>query len=162
MLALSFLVVLQVFSLPGDIADDVRRPPESAHLLWPMLAVAEPEVLCFQVVIVCTWRPLGTVKRDRICSDASLAWVTRIVWSFVAGWLLFASLAAYLTAVISVTPGQRVPGIPLMLFGMVRPGAVLVLLVVVLRLSSARRRRCAPTWRRSFDADRGADRWGVG
>ncbi|MFD3443818.1 DUF2975 domain-containing protein [Microbacteriaceae bacterium 4G12] len=129
----AFLVLMQVMSIPGDISHDVRETPEAAHLLWPILVVAELELLCAQVVIVCTWKLLTMVKRDSIFSDASLGWVNGIVWSFVAGWLLLAGIAAYLTAVIYVTPEIRDPGIPLVLFGMVLFGAVLVLLMVVLR-----------------------------
>lgn len=132
-LAFAFLLLLQVLSLPGDTADDVRNAPEAAHLLWPMLVVAELVVLCFQVVNVCTWRLLTMVEKDRIFSHASLAWVDRIVWSFVTAWSLFAGLAIYLTAFIYFTPRLRDPGMPIMLFGIALIGAVLVLLVVVLR-----------------------------
>ncbi|WP_210480429.1 DUF2975 domain-containing protein [Naasia sp. SYSU D00948] len=132
-LAFVFLVVMQVFSVPGDIGHDLQQAPEAAHLLVPMLVVTELEILCFQVVIVCTWRLLTMVKRDRIFSEASLVWVNVIVWTFVAAWLLLLGLAGYLTAVIYVTPELRDPGIPIVLFGMVLLGAVFVLLVAVLR-----------------------------
>ena len=132
-LAFAFLLMLQVLSLPGDIVDDVQKSPEAAHLLWPMLVVAELVVLCFQVINVCTWKLLTMVKKDRIFSQASLAWVDRIVWSFVAAWVLFAGLATYLTTFIYFTPRLRDPGVPIMLFGIVLIGAVLVLLVSVLR-----------------------------
>lgn len=133
LLAFAFLLLLQILSLPGDIAHDVRQSPEAAHLLWPMLIVAELVVLCFQIVNVCTWKLLTLVKSDRIFSPASLAWVDRIVWSFVAAWVFFAGLAIYLTATIYLTPALRDPGIPIMLFGIGLLGAVLVLLIIVLR-----------------------------
>jgi Protein of unknown function (DUF2975) len=129
----AFLIVMQVFSLPGDIVHDVQQAPEAAHLLWPILAVQELEILCFQVVIVCTWKLLTMVQKDRIFSEASLSWVNGIVWSFVAGWLILLSLAVYLTAFIYFTPELRDPGIPIVLFGMVLIGAVLVLLMVIMR-----------------------------
>jgi hypothetical protein len=129
----AFLIVMQVMSLPGDIAHDVQESPGAAHLLWPVLVVQELEVLCFQVVIVCTWKLLTMVQKDRIFSEASLAWVNGIVWSFVAGWLLLLGLSIYLTGFIHFTPEIRDPGIPLALFGMVLIGAVLVLLMVILR-----------------------------
>lgn len=128
-----FLIVLQVFSLPGDIADDVRKAPEAAHLLWPILAAQELGILCFQVVIVCTWKLLTMVQKDRIFSDESLRWVNGIVWAFIAGWAVLMGIATYLTAVIYFTPEIRDPGIPIVLFGMVLCGAVLVLLMVILR-----------------------------
>jgi hypothetical protein len=129
----AFLVLMQVMSVPGDILHDVQESPDAAHLLWPMLIVAELELLCAQVVIVCTWKLLTMVKRDSIFSDASLAWVNGIVRAFAAGWLLLLGLAVYLTAVIYFTPELRDPGIPVLLFGMVLFGAVLVLLMLVLR-----------------------------
>ena len=129
----AFLVVMQVMSLPGDVVHDVQQAPEAAHLLWPILVVAELGVLCVQVVIVCTWRLLTMVQKDRIFSEASLRWVDGIVWAFVIAWSLLAGLAIYLTAFIYFTPELRDPGIPIMLFGMVLIGAVLVLLMVVLR-----------------------------
>ncbi len=129
----AFLILMQVFSLPGDIAHDVAQAPEAAHLLWPILVVQELEILCFQVVIVCTWKLLTMVQKDRIFSEASLSWVNGIVWSFVAGWLILLSLAVYLTAFIYFTPELRDPGIPIVLFGMVLIGAVLVLLMGIMR-----------------------------
>ncbi len=129
----AFVVLLQVLSLPGDVAHDVQQAPEAAHLLWPILVVQELELLCLQVVIVCTWKLLTMVQKDRIFSEASLAWVNGIVWAFVAGWVILTALAIYLTAFIYFTPELRDPGIPIVLFGMVLFGAVLVLLMVVLR-----------------------------
>ncbi len=132
-LAFVFLLVMQVMSVPGDILHDLGRTPEAAHVLIPMLVVAELVMLCFQVVIVCTWQLLTMVKKDRIFSEASLRWVDGIVWSFIAAWALFGGLAAYIVAVIYFTPEIRDPGIPIVLFGIVLMGAVLVLLMVVLR-----------------------------
>src|SRR4051794_39125189 len=132
-LAFAFLVLLQFLSLPGDIADDVRRAPDAAHLLWPLLVAEELWVLCVQVVIVCTWRLLTMVKADRIFSDAAFAWVNGIVAAFAAAWLALLALAIYLSAVIYFTPELRDPGTPLALFGVVLLGAVFVLLMLVLR-----------------------------
>jgi hypothetical protein len=100
---------------------------------WTLLALAELELLCLQVVIVCTWRLLTMVRRDSIFSDASLPWVDAIVWAFVVGWAGLAAVAVYLTGVIYFTPGLRDPGVPVALTGLVLFGAVVVLLVVVLR-----------------------------
>ncbi|MCU1424617.1 MAG: hypothetical protein JWM51_908 [Microbacteriaceae bacterium] len=128
-----FLVLMQVMSLPGEFAHDAQQAPDRAHLAWAMLAVTELEVVCVQVVIVCTWRLLTMVTSDRIFSEASFVWVNWIVWSFVAGWLLLAGLAAYLAAYIYFTPELRDPGVPILLFGTVLVGAVFVLLVGILR-----------------------------
>jgi hypothetical protein len=62
-----------------------------------------------------------------------LRWVDAIVGAFVVGWLLLAGLSAYLVGVIYFTPGLRDPGVPILLFGGVLIGAVLVLLMLVLR-----------------------------
>jgi hypothetical protein len=53
--------------------------------------------------------------------------------AFVVGWVALAGVAAYLIAVIYVTPELRDPGVPIVLIGLVLFGSVLVLLVVVLR-----------------------------
>ncbi len=132
-LAFAFLLVLQFLSLPGDIADDVRRAPEAAHVLWPLLVAEELWVLCLQAVIVCTWQLLSMVKTDRIFSQAAFRWVNGIVAAFAVAWLALAALATYLTAIIYFTPELRDPGTPLALFGVVLLGAVLVLVMLVLR-----------------------------
>jgi Protein of unknown function (DUF2975) len=132
-LAFLFLVAMQLFAVPGDIFDDLRRAPDAGHVFIPMLVVAELVIVCFQVVIVCTWVLLGMVKKDRIFSEASLRWVNAIVLAFVAAWLAWTAFATYLSAYIYFTPEIRDPGIPVALFGIVLLGAVFVLLVVVLR-----------------------------
>ncbi len=128
-----FLIVMQTLSLPGDFAHDLERAPEAAHLLWPIFVVMQLGVLAIQVVIVCIWKLLAMVTKDRIFSEASMTWVNVIVYTFIAGWVLLAGLAAYLTAVIYFTPQLRDPGIPIALFGLVLFGAVLVLLMVIMR-----------------------------
>ena len=47
--------------------------------------------------------------------------------------MLFAAFSAYAVAVIVVTPEIRDPGIPIMLFGILLVGAVVVMLIVVMR-----------------------------
>jgi hypothetical protein len=132
-LAFAFLLVLQFLSLPGDITDDVRRTPEAAHVLWPLLVAEELWVLCFQAVIVCVWQLLTMVRADRIFSEAAFRWVNGIVAAFAVAWVTLAGMAAYLTAIIYFTPELRDPGTPLALFGVVLLGAVFVLLMLVLR-----------------------------
>lgn len=129
----AFLIVMQVMSLPGGFAHDLQESPEAAHLLWPIFVVTELGALALQVVIVCIWRLLTLIQKDRIFSQESMTWVNVIVWTFIAGWVLLAGLALYLTSVIYFTPEIRDPGIPLLLFGMVLVGAVLVLLMVIMR-----------------------------
>ena len=132
-LAFVFLLVMEVLSVPGDILDDLSRSPEAAHVLVPMLIVAELVMISFQVVIVCTWKLLTMVKKDRIFSEASLRWVDGIVWSFAIAWVLFGGLATYITAIIYFTPELRDPGTPMLLFGLVLVGGVVVMLMIVMR-----------------------------
>lgn len=128
-----FSLVMLVLSVPGSFADDLARHPRAAHLLWPVLIATEGGILAFLVVIGCTWQLLGAVQRDRIFHEESMRWVDVLVRVFVTGWLVLVALAAYLTTVIYLTPELRDPGTPLLLFGMVVIGAVLVMIVAVLR-----------------------------
>ena len=132
-LAFALSLVFQFFSLPGQFAHMAEENPEAAFLRWPLTVFWGIELLCFQVVVVSTWRLLTMVKRDRIFSDASLRWVDAIVWAFAAAWGLLAAVAATITAFIYVTPELRDPGTPMVLFAIVLVGAVVVLLMVVLR-----------------------------
>ncbi len=67
------------------------------------------------------------VKHDRIFSEASLAWVDVIVWAIAAAWVVLLGVALYF--------GLRAddPGLPLMFGFMLVGGAVLGLLMVVMR-----------------------------
>ena len=127
------LLVAQFLSLPGEFRQMAGEHPELGILPWLLLTFAILEVLCFQVVIVCTWRLLTLVRSDRIFSTEAFAWVDAIVWAVGAAWLLLASLAAYFVAVIYFTPELRDPGTPILLTGMVLIGGVVVLTIVVLR-----------------------------
>ena len=121
------LVMLQTFSLPGQFRYMAQESPESAYLRWPLTAVSVFWVLCVQVVVVATWQLLTLVKKDRIFSDASLAWVDAIVWAILAAWVVLVGVFLYV--------GFRAddPGLPLLLFLMVVGVTVLGLLMVVMR-----------------------------
>jgi hypothetical protein len=127
------LVVAQVMSLPGEFRQMAEENPGSGPIPWLLLTFAILEVLCFQVVIVCTWRLLTLVRSDRIFSEEAFAWVDAIVWAMAAAWVLLAGVAAYLVGVIYFTPELRDPGTPILLTGMVLIGGVVVLTIVVLR-----------------------------
>ena len=126
-LAFAAAVLAQVMSVPGTLAHMVRESPDQAHLRWPLLVVWEFWLLCVQVVIVCTWRLLTMVKNDRIFSEASLAWVDVIVWAIAAAWVVLLGVALYFSI------GADDPGLPLMFGFMLVGGAVLGLLMVVMR-----------------------------
>lgn len=127
------LLVTQVMSFPGEFLFTTEEGPRADPWRWPMLVFWELQALCLQVVIVCTWRLLTLVQRDRIFTAASLRWVDVIAWTFVAAWLALAAMAAALIAYTYFTPELRDPGMPVMLIGVTLIGAVLVLLIVVMR-----------------------------
>lgn len=127
------LVVAQFLSLPGEFRQQAEEHPEAGVLPWLLLTFAILEVVCFQIVIVCTWRLLTLVRADRIFSEKSFVWVDVIVWTMVAAWVLLATISAYLVGIIYLTPELRDPGTPILLTGMVLIGGVVVLTIVVLR-----------------------------
>jgi Protein of unknown function (DUF2975) len=123
----AILVVLETFSLPGQFAYLARESPELAYLRWPLTAVSVFLVLCVQAVLVCTWQLLTLVRKDRIFSETSLAWVDAIVWAIAAAWVVLVALFLY--------TGFRAndPAGPLMLFLLSVGVAVVGLLIVVMR-----------------------------
>ena len=66
-------------------------------------------------------------------SEESSRWVNLIVRTVFTGWLLFAVFSAYVVSVIFFTPEIRDPGTPMLLFGILLVGAVVVMLIVVMR-----------------------------
>ncbi|MGW6172823.1 DUF2975 domain-containing protein [Arthrobacter sp. NPDC055138] len=125
--AFALLLLFQVMSLPGQFAHMAAESPQLAYLQWPLTVFSIVELLCVQAVIVSTWKLLTLVKHDRIFSKASLAWVDVIVWAVVAAWILL--LGVFLFVGFNADD----PGMPLLLFLFVVAGAVLGLLLVVLR-----------------------------
>jgi hypothetical protein len=121
------LVVLETVSLPGQLAHEAKESPDSAELRWPFTIAAVLIVVCAQVVVVATWRLLSLVRQDRIFSDASRTWVDAILWAMGVGWVLLVAMFLVI--------GFRAddPGLPLLMFLLVVGGAVLGLLMVVMR-----------------------------
>ena len=136
------LVVFQTLSLPGQFRYQAEQHPEDAHLRWPLTAIAVFFVLCVQVVVVATWKLLGLVASDRIFTRASLAWVDAIVGAIAAAWIVFFGL--FLWAGFQADD----PGAPLLMFLLLVAGAVLGLLMVVMRALL----RQATTLRTDMDA----------
>ena len=126
-LAFCAAVLAQVMIVPGSLADMVRESPERAHLRWPLFAMWEFWLICVQVVIVSTWKLLTMVQRDRIFSEAAFAWVDAIVWAIGAAWVVLLGVSIYL--------GLKAddPPVPLVLSFLLLGGAVLGLLMVVMR-----------------------------
>ncbi len=129
LLAVAFvaLVLAQVAVLPATFGAWARESPEVADLRWPLLAVCVLEVLCVQVVIACTWRLLTMVEDDRIFSDAALVWVNTIVAAMATAWGLLLGTFLYVVA------RGGLSGLPVALLLMLVAGAVLGLLMVVMR-----------------------------
>lgn len=126
-LAFAALVLVQAFILPATLTQMGEESPELAYLKWPVLALSVAELLCVQVVIVCTWRLLTMVRDDRIFSDGSLVWVDAIVWAIAAAWVLL--LGAFLYFAFE----WGLSGLPALLLILLLAGAVLGLLMVVMR-----------------------------
>ncbi len=126
-LAFAALVLAQLRVLPSMYDDWVRGSPELANSSW-LLTVSALELLCVQVVILCTWRLLTMVKHDRIFSEESLVWVNVIVGAMAAAWVLLLGTFLY------VVGHDRPPGLlAAMLLLMLVAGAVMGLLMVVMR-----------------------------
>jgi hypothetical protein len=124
-----WLLVLLAFSLPGELSDDAS----DAAVRLPTQIVLSLVLLSVLAVIVCIWRLLTLIGRDRLFSDASRRWVDAIVWSLAIGWVLLAGFALVVTAIIFFTPEIRDPGIPMLLFGVVVLSSLPLLLMVVMR-----------------------------
>ncbi|PSL52228.1 Protein of unknown function (DUF2975) [Saccharothrix carnea] len=121
------LVLFQVMSLPGQFRHMAQESPDMAYLRWPLTAVTVFWVLCVQVVIVCIWKLLTLVEKDRIFSEASLRWVDAIVWAIGAGWVVFVVVFLF------VGFNADDPGVPLEMSLMAIGIAVVGLLIVVMR-----------------------------
>jgi DUF2975 family protein len=121
------LVVFQTMSLPGQFRSMAQEEPDLAYLRWPATAVSVFWVLCVQVVLVCTWKLLTLVRKDRIFSPGSLAWVDAIVLAVAAAWAVLVGVFLY------VGFNADDPGLPLLLFLLVVGVTVVGLLLVVLR-----------------------------
>jgi peptidoglycan/LPS O-acetylase OafA/YrhL len=126
-LAFAGAVLAQVMMVPGTLADMADNHPEKAHLRWPLLVVWEFWLLCGQVVIVSTWKLLTMVECDRIFREEAFTWVNAIVAAIAAAWVVLLGVSAYYG--IHATD----PGLPLFLTIVLVVGAVLGLLMVVMR-----------------------------
>lgn len=122
-----WLLVLMAMSLPGELRDEAPAFRVPAQIVLTLVLAS---VL---VVIVCIWRLLTLVQRDRLFSDASRRWVDAIVWALAIGWSLLAAGALTVTTVIFLTPEIRDPGIPMALFGLVVLSSLPMLLMIVMR-----------------------------
>ena len=125
-LAFAAILLLQVMSVPDTLAYNAGQS-DDPFWHYPLLVVIEAELVCVQVVVVATWFLLGMVQQDRIFSDAAFRWVDVILGAMAAAWLVWAGLGAF----IVLTSDD--PGLPLMMAIMLLAGAVVGLLVLVMR-----------------------------
>jgi len=121
------LVMLQTLSFPGQFAHLAEESPEQASLRWPLTALAAFWLLCVQVVVVCTWRLLGLVARDDIFSHRAFPWVDAIIAAIGAAWIVLVGVF------VAVGVNADDPGAPVVLFLAVVLGAVVGMLMVVMR-----------------------------
>jgi Protein of unknown function (DUF2975) len=126
------LVAAQISAVPALLPDLADPTLERTFMRWTMGAVSVLALVCVQVVIVCTWQLLSLVTDDRIFSTSSLPWVNGIVRATVAGWvmLLGAFVCSYYFIVDEVSDDPAVPALLLLLLLV---GAVLGLLIVIMR-----------------------------
>ena len=125
--AFALLVLFQTMSLPGQFAHMAAEQPDLAYLRWPLTAFAVLELACVQVVVVATWKLLAMVETDQIFSEQALRWVDAIVRAIAVAWLSLLGVFLY----VGFTADD--PGMPLLLFLLLVAGAVLGLLMVVMR-----------------------------
>lgn len=128
-LALAFagVTVLQTLSFPGGWAHMARQQPDLAHWRWPLTAYSTLELLCVQVILVCTWQLLTMVQKDRIFSQAAFRWVDAIILAMAGAW---AGLAAGFLVIVRHADD---PGMPFLMLNMLVGGAAMVLLMIVMR-----------------------------
>jgi hypothetical protein len=131
-IVLAALLAAQIWALPALLPDLPDPSLEQAFMRWTMLAVSVLGLACVQVVVVCTWKLLTLVTQDRIFSATALPWVNAIVWAVVVGWLmLFGTfVCAYYFIIDEVSDDPVLPAVLLLLLLV---GAVLGLLLVVMR-----------------------------
>ena len=120
-------LVGQLLSVPGQFSDIGQEAPALAGLRWPLTVWGVLELLCVQVVIVCTWKLLSLVLADRIFTEAALRWVDGIVWAVGAAWAVLVGVLLF------VGFNASDPGLPLLLFLLSVGVTVLGLLMVVMR-----------------------------
>ena len=126
------LLAAQIWALPTLLPDLAEPSLEQSFMRWTMLAVSVLGLACVQVVIVCTWQLLTMVTQDRIFSAGSLPWVNGIVWAVAVGWLMLLGtfVCAYYFIIDEVSDDPVLPAVLLLLLLV---GAVLGLLMVVMR-----------------------------
>ena len=131
-LVFTALLAAQIWAVPGMLPDIAEPSLEQSFMRWTMWAVSVLALVCVQVVLVATWKLLTMVTTDRIFSAGAMPWVNAIVWAVAAGWvmLLGAFVSSYYFIIDEVSDD---PGLPALLLVLLLVGAVVGLLMVVMR-----------------------------
>ena len=122
-------LIVQAWIIPVLAGETASVYPEVSYLQVPFTVLAILVVLCFQLGLVCIWRLLSMVARDRIFSTGAFRYVDAIVVALLVATALLGGIDTYLTFVLHANP----PLVALLLAGGVVGGAALALLMVVMR-----------------------------
>ncbi|WP_206447689.1 DUF2975 domain-containing protein [Agrococcus sp. KRD186] len=109
--AKAVIVVALLLSLLGQIvvipllaAETVRELPAAEGLRWPGIIGCWAVILCAQVALVCMWRLLSMVARQRIFDRRAFRVVDVMTGSALAAAALFAIAFAVLTIANAMPP----------------------------------------------------------
>jgi hypothetical protein len=125
---LALLALTQLVVVPIIAAEMAERLPPLAFLQWPGIIAAAAFVLCLQAALVCVWRLLTLAGEGVIFNVRAFVYVDVILTAIIVATLIVVATLGLLTAVGAASPSIAL----LCLLGIVI-GAVLALLVVVLR-----------------------------
>jgi hypothetical protein len=131
-IVLAALLATQIWAVPAVLPDIDDPSLEQSAVRAAMFVAAVVALACVQVVVVCTWKLLTLVTDDRIFDAGAMPWVNAIVRAIAVGWLmlLVTFVCAYYFIIDEVSDD---PALPALLLLSLLVGAVLGLLVVVMR-----------------------------
>lgn len=122
-------VLLLVSTFPGLVAPPEPTPLDLMAVRWTLLVTLVLGLLCVEVVIVCTWKLLTLVQRDRIFSAEALPWVDAIVRTLAVACAVIACGAVPVFYFAEVDDAPGLAGVPLLM--LVATAAVGLLMVVM-------------------------------
>ncbi len=124
----ALLLLCQTVVVPIVAAQMAETLPPLAFLQWPGVIAAAIFVLCLQVALACVWRLLTLAREGIIFNAKAFAYVDVILAAIIVATVIVLGSIILLTAV-----GAASPSITLLAALGIVIGAVLALLVVVLR-----------------------------
>ncbi len=126
---LALTVFLQVFLLPLGISEEAAMYPQLADNAGVYVAIEVLVVACIQVILIAILALLKRAFLNTVFDRRALPWVDAIALVVGLGPAILAFGLWYLGAIDEVAN----PGTALLFLGTVLGGAILVLLVLVLR-----------------------------